>query len=36
MLELYQDALVDLLAPKNKKPLKLDIKKDTKVSTIDT
>ncbi|KDP24907.1 hypothetical protein JCGZ_24285 [Jatropha curcas] len=30
MLELYQDTLVDLLLPKNVKPLKLDIKKDSK------
>ncbi|XP_037493341.1 kinesin-like protein KIN-14E [Jatropha curcas] len=30
MLELYQDILVDLLLPKNVKPLKLDIKKDSK------
>ncbi|KAH9307932.1 hypothetical protein KI387_035843, partial [Taxus chinensis] len=30
MLELYLDALVDLLAPKNKKPVKLEIKKDMK------
>ncbi|XP_065856128.1 kinesin-like protein KIN-14E isoform X2 [Euphorbia lathyris] len=30
MVELYQDTLVDLLLPKNVKPLKLDIKKDSK------
>ncbi|CAI0396392.1 unnamed protein product [Linum tenue] len=30
MVELYQDTLVDLLLPKNAKPLKLDIKKDSK------
>lgn len=30
MVELYQDNLVDLLLPKNAKPLKLDIKKDSK------
>ncbi|KAJ9146819.1 hypothetical protein P3X46_029043 [Hevea brasiliensis] len=31
MVELYQDTLVDLLLPKNVKPLKLDIKKDSKM-----
>ncbi|CAL1409991.1 unnamed protein product [Linum trigynum] len=30
MVELYQDTLVDLLLPKTAKPLKLDIKKDSK------
>ncbi|KAL2966152.1 hypothetical protein AAZX31_16G101000 [Glycine max] len=29
MVELYQDTLIDLLLPKNGKPLKLDIKKDS-------
>ncbi|KAK7360418.1 hypothetical protein VNO77_02411 [Canavalia gladiata] len=29
MMELYQDTLLDLLLPKNGKPLKLDIKKDS-------
>jgi hypothetical protein len=32
MLELYQDTLVDLLLPKNAKRLKLEIKKDSKVT----
>jgi len=31
MVELYQDTLIDLLLPKNGKPLKLDIKKDSTV-----
>ncbi|KAF2291659.1 hypothetical protein GH714_027938 [Hevea brasiliensis] len=31
MVELYQDTLVDLFLPKNVKPLKLDIKKDSKM-----
>lgn len=31
MVELYQDNLVDLLLPKNAKPQKLEIKKDSKV-----
>jgi hypothetical protein len=31
MVELYQDNLVDLLLPRNVKPLKLEIKKDSKV-----
>ncbi|XP_050227524.1 kinesin-like protein KIN-14E [Mercurialis annua] len=30
VVELYQDTIVDLLLPKNVKPLKLDIKKDSK------
>uniref|UniRef100_A0A2P2JQL3 Kinesin-like calmodulin-binding protein n=1 Tax=Rhizophora mucronata TaxID=61149 RepID=A0A2P2JQL3_RHIMU len=30
MVELYQDTLVDLLLPRNMKPAKLDIKKDSK------
>lgn len=33
MVELYQDTLVDLLLPKNAKRLKLEIKKDTKVTS---
>jgi hypothetical protein len=32
MLELYQDTLIDLLLPKNAKRLRLEIKKDSKVS----
>jgi hypothetical protein len=31
MVELYQDNLIDLLLPKNSKPEKLEIKKDSKV-----
>ncbi|KAK6154063.1 hypothetical protein DH2020_013702 [Rehmannia glutinosa] len=35
MVELYQDTLIDLLLPKNAKRLKLDIKKDSKLSFVD-
>ncbi|MQM22967.1 hypothetical protein Taro_056028, partial [Colocasia esculenta] len=35
MVELYQDTLVDLLLPRNAKRLKLEIKKDTKLSFVD-
>jgi hypothetical protein len=34
MVELYQDTLIDLLLPKNAKRLRLDIKKDLKVSVV--
>lgn len=34
MVELYQDTLIDLLLPKNAKHLRLDIKKDLKVSVV--
>ncbi|THU58137.1 hypothetical protein C4D60_Mb03t11010 [Musa balbisiana] len=35
MVELYQDTLVDLLLPKSAKRLKLEIKKDSKLSFVD-
>ncbi|XP_057851588.2 kinesin-like protein KIN-14I isoform X2 [Cryptomeria japonica] len=35
MVELYQDTLVDLLLPKNAKRMKLEIKKDMKLSFVD-
>jgi hypothetical protein len=34
MVELYQDTLIDLFLPKNAKRLRLDIKKDLKVSVV--
>jgi hypothetical protein len=34
MVELYQDTLIDLLLPKNAKRLRLEIKKDLKVSVV--
>lgn len=34
MVELYQDTLVDLLLPKSAKRLRLEIKKDSKVSIV--
>lgn len=34
MVELYQDTLVDLLLPKNAKRMKLEVKKDSKVSPL--
>jgi hypothetical protein len=32
MVELYQDTLIDLLLPKTAKRMKLEVKKDSKVS----
>jgi hypothetical protein len=34
IVELYQDTLIDLLLPKNAKRLRLEIKKDLKVSVV--